>query len=238
MSNRLKSAPAVSRTQILAEFVRDYLPGARADVAAGELGHIALPMRVAGGRTITTDRTSNAFVYLASGATKLIAKASNGREQIVAFHFAGELVSVPGKSCHSYNLAALVDCDALTMPADELLAIARGDPDFLETLLQNTIGALHRCRDKAVGLGRKNAQERLADFLVGMAMRIGQDQEGACLINLPMSRRDVGDSLGLTIETISRQFGELRELGLVKTAGRSQVFLPDIAGLRNLAGYI
>lgn len=237
MSNRLHSAPPVSRKQILAQFVAEYWPGAFPGDPAIALGHLALPISVLGGRSITTDPAKDAFVFLASGATKLIAKASKGREQIVAFHFAGDLVSVPRGSRHTYNLAALIDCEALAMPADDLLAIARRDAGLLEMLLRNSLNALHRCRDKAVGLGRKNAQERLADFLVSMAERIGAAEGGASLIDLPMSRRDIADSLGLTIETISRQFGELRELGIVETAGRSRVSLPDVAALSTLAGY-
>ncbi|MEL6782568.1 MAG: helix-turn-helix domain-containing protein, partial [Pseudomonadota bacterium] len=73
---------------------------------------------------------------------------------------------------------------------------------------------------------------------VTMADRLGKAEDGECVLDLPMSRRDIGDSLGLTIETISRQFGELRDLGLLETSGRSQVRLTDLARLNAHAGHV
>jgi len=69
-----------------------------------------------------------------------------------------------------------------------------------------------------------------------MAERLADCTAGPCEIALPMSRRDIGDSLGLTIETVSRQLTELREAGLVATEGRSRVCLSDVAALAQLAG--
>jgi CRP/FNR family transcriptional regulator len=85
-------------------------------------------------------------------------------------------------------------------------------------------------------LGHKSAAARLADFLVAMAERLAGCTSGACAFVLPMSRRDIGDSLGLTIETVSRQLTELREAGLVVTEGRSKVCLGDVAALARIAG--
>jgi CRP/FNR family transcriptional regulator, anaerobic regulatory protein len=85
-------------------------------------------------------------------------------------------------------------------------------------------------------MGHKSAAARIADFLVSMAERLGGCTQGPCAFALPMSRRDIGDSLGLTIETVSRQLTELREAGLVETEGRSKVALTDIAALARIAG--
>jgi len=96
--------------------------------------------------------------------------------------------------------------------------------------------ALHRSRTRMMQMGHKSAQQRIADFLVSMAERLAGCTSGACAFALPMSRRDIGDSLGLTIETVSRQLTELREAGLVETEGRSKVSLSDVAALARLAG--
>ena len=85
-------------------------------------------------------------------------------------------------------------------------------------------------------MGHKSAGARIADFLVSMAERLANCTAGACTFPLPMSRRDIGDSLGLTIETVSRQLTELREAGLLVTVGRSIVCLCDVAALARLAG--
>lgn len=175
--------------------------------------------------------------FICEGATKLIATASRQREQIVAFHFRGDLVSIPQSGEHAYSMKALRDSSVLLFAAEAFLKIARGDLGLLETTLIRTQTALYRCRDKAVGLGRKSASERMASFLMIMAERIGTREGGGCLLDLPMSRRDIGDSLGLTIETVSRQIGELRELGLAETDGRSRIFLPDLKTLSIYTGH-
>lgn len=178
------------------------------------------------------------FACICEGATKLIATASRQREQIVAFHFMGDLVSIPQSGEHAYSMKALRDSEVLLFGAEAFLKIARGDPGLLEATLVRTQTALYRCRDKAVALGRKSASERMASFLMIMAERIGTNEGGGCLLDLPMSRRDIGDSLGLTIETVSRQIGELRELGLAETDGRSRIFLPDLQNLSIYTGHV
>ncbi len=238
VSNRLHSMPAAPCKNLFDAFLRAFAPSSEKNEIACALRKLAQPMSIGKGRTVPLDPAQDALVYIGSGAMKLIACASSGREQIVAFHFAGELVSVPAGAWHSYGLCALTESDVLTFPADPFLEVAAAEPAFLGVLLERSLAALHRCRDKAVGLGRKNAQERLASFLVGMAGRIGSIEPGKCLLELPMSRRDIGDSLGLTIETISRQFSELRQSDLIETTGRSRVLLRDPAALAKRAGHI
>jgi len=199
---------------------------------------IAKPVRVARGASVPLESSTDLFVFISGGATKLIASASGGREQIVAFHFENDLVSIPADTWHSYGLSALAETSALVFPANEFLNIMQSEPAFCGILLERSLTALHRCRDKAVGLGRKSAEERLASFFVGMAERIGLANGGGCELDLPMSRRDIGDSLGLTIETISRQFGSLREAGLIETVGRTRVNLFDIPQIALRAGHI
>ena len=169
---------------------------------------------------------------------KLVAHAAGGREQVLAFHFPGDFVAVPAHGAHSYTLFALTSSEALVFPAAEFIELSSGHPAAMRTLLAAVLRSLNRSREKAIALGRKTAQERLSAFLIGMAERIGQPAKNACLLHLPMSRRDIADSLGLTIETVSRQLGELREAGLLETAGRSDVRLFDLAALAARAGHL
>ncbi len=191
----------------------------------------------AGDAPFTGNDTDQIF-FVASGSTKLVAHASHGREQVVAFHFAGDLVSVPARGAHAYTLCALEDCELIYFPADEFFKLARFETGMVDEVLDRALSALARCREKTIALGRKNAQERLAGFLVTMAERIGSDEDGGRMLDLPMSRRDIADSLGLTIETVSRQLGELRDAGLIETMGRSKVLLLDLPGLGARAGHL
>jgi CRP/FNR family transcriptional regulator len=164
--------------------------------------------------------------------------APQARDQIVAFQFAGEVFTVPGPDNYSYSVSALKDCDILAFDSAEFLRLASSEAGVLHHLLENTTLSLRRCREKTIALGRKTAGERIAVFLVGMAERIGVEQDGRLVLELPMSRRDISDSLGLTIETVSRQLSKLRDDGVIETVGRSGVILNALESLRDRAGFL
>lgn len=199
---------------------------------------LASPLCLAAGRVAPLDRTEPSLVYIVRGAAKLVAHAAAEREQVAAFNFAGDLVMVPGRGPHTYVLHALIDSELVVLPYKALREAVRTEPAVLEALLDNCDAALGRCREKALMIGRKTASERMAGFLVMMALRIGVPRGDAILLGLPMSRRDIGDSLGLTIETVSRQFSLLRDDRLISTEGRSKVRLLDLPGLESRAGHL
>ncbi len=205
--------------------------------ALSRLHRLGRIMRVAKDDTAMLDETREKLIFLAVGATKLVAHASANREQIVAFHFAGELVTVPQRREHSYSLCALAESELLVFDYGEILASVRDEPEMLGFLLDQSRRSLARCREKTIALGRKSAPERIATLLVAMAERIGSDKGHAVLLDLPMSRRDIADSVGLTIETVSRQLTSLRDEGLIDTHGRSRIWLFDLAALKARAGY-
>jgi CRP-like cAMP-binding protein len=203
-----------------------------------KLRELATSILVPRSAIASLDHRQGTLVFIADGSTKLVAHASHDREQIVAFHFGGDLVAIPPDSQHAFSLVALRDSSLITFPAREFYERASAEPVIMRALLGRFQTALFRCRDKALGLGRKNAQERLASFLLTMAERLDRVEGGRIVLDLPMSRRDIGDSLGLTIETISRQFSELRAAGLVETSGRSRVVLNDPGALAERAGHL
>lgn len=219
--------------------------------ATGEAVHLLR------GQQLPPDTKEDRLVWIASGSAKLVAPhAGNGDGngcgngngtstapgpcQVLAFHFAGDLVSVlrqnAGASWGDFRLVALTDCDLVIFPADRFLDAAQSDPAVLRSVLTRSLQALHRSRTRMMQMGHKSAAARIADFLVSMAERLAGCTEGPCAFALPMSRRDIGDSLGLTIETVSRQLTELREAGLLTTEGRSKVCLSDVSALARLAG--
>lgn len=178
------------------------------------------------------------LALIGKGATKLVALDAADREQIAAFNFAGDLVVVPGRGPHTYLLQSLVYSEVTILPYCALRAAVARDAEALAQLLDNADAALARCRERALLVGRKAAAERLTGFLVMMAARIGVARGRAIELDLPMSRRDIGNSLGLTIETVSRQFSHLRHARQIITKGRSKVVLCDLAGLRDRAGHL
>jgi CRP/FNR family transcriptional regulator len=189
------------------------------------------------GCELTGDPLEDRLVYIARGCAKLCACTIGGRSNpVLAFHFAGDIVSVLRQSDTDFRLAALSDLELVMFSADEFLDIAQDDPAVLRAVLTRSLQALNRSRTRMMQLGHKSARQRIAGFLVSMAERLCNCTCGSCEYALPMSRRDIGDSLGLTIETVSRQFSELRETGLVETKGRSLVRITDVAALACEAG--
>lgn len=219
-------------------FVQAILPQDMADAAYLRLQALGRYASAKAGEDVLADGDEDQIVFVALGATKLVAHASGDREQVLGFYFAGDLVSIPARGAHSYTLCALQDCELIAFPAAEFFELARSEAGLLNEVLVRVLDSLGRSREKSITLGRKTAQERVASFLVTMAARIGTPLEGGCLLHLPMSRRDMADSLGLTIETISRQLTELREAGLIETSGRSVVHLCDSATLKARAGHL
>jgi CRP-like cAMP-binding protein len=190
------------------------------------------------GEELAPDPDSDRLVWLGSGAAKLVARGTTPPPggQVLAFHFAGDLVSVLRQRDGDFRLVALTPSDLVIFPSDAFLDHAQADPAVLRSVLTRSLQALHRSRTRMMQIGHKSAAARIADFLVSMAERLSGTTQGQCAFALPMSRRDIGDSLGLTIETVSRQLTELREAGLVETEGRSKVALADVAALARIAG--
>jgi len=213
-------------------------PGTGDAPTADSLCALGQTTRLAKGAELAPDPDADRLVWIASGAAKLVAPHAAGSPggQVLAFHFAGDLVSVLRQSDGDFRLVALADCDLVIFPADSFLDAAQGDPAVLRSVLTRSLQALHRSRTRMMQMGHKSAAARIADFLVSMAERLTGCTEGPCAFALPMSRRDIGDSLGLTIETVSRQLTELREAGLVETEGRSNIALRDVGALARIAG--
>jgi CRP/FNR family transcriptional regulator len=221
------------------EAFRDALPPGTGDaLTADRLCAIGFCLHLAKGEELAPDPREDRLVYVAEGSAKLaaqpVADAPSG--QVLAFHFGGDMISVLRQSDGDFRLVALSDCALVVFPAERFLDIAQSDPAVLRSVLARSLQALHRSRTRMMQMGHKSAQQRIADFLVSMAERLAGCTSGACAFALPMSRRDIGDSLGLTIETVSRQLTELREAGLVETEGRSKVCLSDVDALTRLAG--
>ncbi len=220
------------------QFATAILPSGLSSSAHARFRSLARHVEAAAGDAPLDYMEHDQIVFVARGATKLVARASLDREQIVAFHFADDLVSLPARGRHSYSLVALQESEFLAFSASEFLNSAQQESGVANEILRRSLVSLSRCREKSIILGRKTAQERLASFLTTMADRIGTPRETQCVIDLPMSRRDIADSLGLTIETVSRQFTILRDQKLLETSGRSIVTITNIAALENRAGHL
>ena len=230
--------PMATCAQIFDRFAAHLLPQSLSEGVAVRMRSLARLERIGRGMVAPVAGDGQLLAFIADGAAKLVAHTASGREQILGFYFASDLLLLPARAEHGYALHGLTDCTLLVMPHHQVREIACADPVLAVSLLDSAERSLSRCRDKAVTLGRKTASERMAGFLLSMVERAGTPRQGAIVLDLPMSRRDIADGIGLTIETVSRQLSQLREDGLISTSGRSQVTLLDPSRLKARAGFI
>ncbi len=184
----------------------------------------------------TLDITCDHLVFVASGPTKLVALDATGNGQIIAFQFSGDCLTLPREGLHAYRLVAIRTASLLVFDAKALRALEQRAPVLTEILAQCSLAALQRTRANLVAMGRRSATERVASFLLSMREIEQVAQGDGRTLRLEMTRKEIADCLGLTVETVSRQFSKLRALGLIATPSRTQVCLSDPAQLAAQAG--
>lgn len=147
------------------------------------------------------------YVYrIDSGAVRSCKILPDGRRQINAFHIPGDLFGLEGGPTHRLTAEAVSDTTVVLFRRRQLETLAARDASIAFRLWTMTAKELRQAEDQMIRLGRRSAVERVAAFLVEMDRRFG----GTGRIQLPMSRRDIADYLGLTLETVSRSLSQLQ----------------------------
>jgi CRP/FNR family transcriptional regulator len=170
-----------------------------------------------------------------SGAVRLFKDLADGRRQVIEFLVAGECFGLVGAAHYAYGVEAIVASKLARYPCAKLDAAARANPLLAERLLELARTDLERAHAQMLLLGRKTAEEKIASFLLALARRQGDSAQPARVLKLPMSRQDMGDYLGLTIETVSRTMTRLRQDGLIALRSPQQVVLQQLSTLETLA---
>ncbi|RKF22020.1 Crp/Fnr family transcriptional regulator [Altericroceibacterium spongiae] len=170
------------------------------------------------------------------GVLKLSTGTEDGREQIVGVVYPSDFIGRPFGATSSQNVTALTNARVCIFSRSDFDAFASQHPALEHKLLQRTLSELDRTRRWMLLLGRKNAEEKLATFLLEMADRLGTEANGTISFDLPFSRQQVGDVLGLTIETVSRQITRLKKEGVIDLPSRRAVTILDRQSLEDRAG--
>ncbi len=170
-----------------------------------------------------------------SGVVKLSKTLADGRQQIVGLQFAPDFVGRPFRSESAVTAEAATQVDLCSFPRQAVERMMVEQPDFERRLLQQTLKELDQARDWMVTLGRKTAAEKIASFLLMIANN-AQPSESGCTFDLPLSRSEIADFLGLTIETVSRQLTRLRTEGVIRIEGTRHVTVADLDRLTAQAG--
>ena len=168
------------------------------------------------------------YVYqVVSGAVRTYKLLNDGRRQIDAFHLSGDIFGLDAGHAHRVTAEAIIDTSVRIMKRRTLEAIAGTDAATACELWRMTADELRRAQDHMLLLGRKNAAERVAAFLLEMDRRLSK----AGMVALPMCRRDIGDYLGLTLETVSRTLSHLHDQAILSFSGARHIVLHDRARL-------
>jgi CRP/FNR family nitrogen fixation transcriptional regulator len=173
------------------------------------------------------------YVYQVKiGAVRSYKLLSDGRRQIGAFHLVGDIFGLENGREHRFTAEAIVDTMVRLIKRRSLELVAESDAIVARNLLSMTTNNLQHAEDHMLLLGRKTSLERVAAFLTEMDKRLTT----ADVMALPMSRRDIADYLGLTLETVSRALSRLHELGILGFIGSNQrqIVLQDRQQLASL----
>jgi len=170
------------------------------------------------------------YLYkIVSGTVRTYKVLVDGRRQIGAFYLPGDMFGLETGNEHAFSAEAISDCKIIVIKRSAVLALAARDNEVARQMWDLTARELHRVQEHSLVL-IKSAEERVAGFLLEMAER----GAGGGAVELPMSRQDIADYLGLTIETISRTLKHLEDAAAIEVAKRRRILLRNRSALRRL----
>ena len=170
------------------------------------------------------------YLYkVVSGTVRTYKVLVDGRRQIGGFHLAGDMFGFESGDEHTFSAEAITDCKILVIRRSAVIALAARDNDIAQRMWALTARELQRVQDHIMVL-IKSAQERVAGFLLEMAERAA----GGGAVELPMSRQDIADYLGLTIETVSRTLTQLEKTAAIELPSSRRIVLRNRSALSRL----
>ncbi len=177
---------------------------------------------------------------IVSGSASISQTLEDGRRQMVGILLPSDFVGRPGRTSSPFDVTAMVETVVCRFRRSDFEALAGRSPAVSQRLLEMTLDELEAARLWMTVLGRKTAREKVASFLSIIAGRRAfltlDTQKANITFELPMTRESIADYLGLTIETISRQFSALKKGGIIELQGARHVRVPDYQALREAAG--
>ena len=176
------------------------------------------------------------FFKVVEGVVRTCKFLSDGRRQIDAFHVAGDVFGFEAGSEYRLSAEAVCNCRLTSHRRRGLEELAATDLALSQQLFSYAMRGMTRAQDHSLLLGRRSAVEKVAAFLVEWARHAGGRHTItlAQTITLAMTRQDIADYLGLTIETVSRTLSQLERDGVIEIPTARQIRLKDLAALHSL----
>jgi CRP/FNR family nitrogen fixation transcriptional regulator len=231
MQTQLATNSSVQGAQFLAHRFYSTPPAGNIEMDPLDAIGTVSPVRAGGGLYAEGD-TATSLYRVSSGVLRTYKLLPDGRRQIDDFLFEGDFFGLEARKEHSFGAEAVTDAAVIRYSRTRLDGMAAEDARLSARLLQLTLKRLGKAHDRLMLLGRKTAEEKLASFLLEMLDR----SEFKDSIDLAMSRTDIADYLGLTIETVSRTFSVLKQERVIALPSSHRVIVRDRRALEELTG--
>jgi CRP/FNR family transcriptional regulator, anaerobic regulatory protein len=171
-----------------------------------------------------------------SGGLKIYKALADGRAQMVGFLLPGDFLGLPRRGTYAFSAETLGSTELCQFPRAALTSVFEKHRALQERVLTVTHDELAAAQEHMLLLGRKQATERVCSFLVGLLRRLERSVGETDPLAIPLHRDEIAEYLGLTIETVSRCFTQLRNDGLIRLVKADLVSILDRNGLEALAG--
>lgn len=175
-----------------------------------------------------------------SGTATIGHLTEDGRRQTLGLLLPSDFIGRPGRDTALYDVSAVTDVTLCCFRRTQFEELVTDTPHVAQRMLKMALDELDAARDWMFLLGRKTAREKIASFLLLLLRRTeapGLETSAARpIVELPLTRDAISDYLGLTLETVSRQFSRLKADGVIQLDGKRKVILPAVDRLRQEAG--
>lgn len=203
---------------------------------ADALDAMAGDVRLGAGQMLAREGDVRRYVFtVTSGALRRIRMLPDGRRLVAGFLMPGDFIGFSGASHYRHSIEAISDSVLCSIAQSDMRGLCERHPGLEHELLGRACVELDATRNNLMALARMTPLERLAGFLLDMAARRQRQGQADGQLVLPMTRTDIADYLGLTVETVSRNFTKLRQDGMISTADPHHIELLDAGRLRALA---
>jgi CRP/FNR family transcriptional regulator len=170
-----------------------------------------------------------------TGIATLTQTMKDGRRQMVGLLLPSDFVGRPGRATAAYDVTATTDLVMCCFRKKSFEEMMTSTPHIARRLLEMTLDELDAAREWMLLLGRKTAREKIASLLAIIARRDASLKlstvKGSFAFELPLTREEMADYLGLTLETVSRQMSALKRDGVIALEGKRRIVVPDLARL-------
>jgi CRP-like cAMP-binding protein len=170
-----------------------------------------------------------------SGAIRIVKILADGRRYVVDFFLPGDFIGFDAATSYEFTAEAIVESELVSYPRLRVDAALEENPQAGHRLLELALRRLAAAQNQMLLLGRMSAMERIATFLLTLQRRLGDRTPGAATISLAMTRLDIADHLGLTLETVSRMLNQLKRQGVIDLPHPQRICIVKPERLRALA---